>query len=212
MISLAIAQSQRQPASTITVPAQLSTLAEGPLADLALRGAPDAYGELVRRYQGMVYNIAYRLIGDHHEALDVAQEAFVRAFGALASYDQARAFGPWIGRITTNLALNWLQRRRVATLPLGDAPGDGAAATQDRALHDYSAEPERLYLAGEQHELVRRAILALPPHYRAVIELRHFQDCSYDEIALALALPLSDVKSHLFRARRLLRDWLEEHA
>jgi RNA polymerase sigma factor (sigma-70 family) len=130
MISLAIAQSQRQPASTITVPAQLSTLAEGPLADLALRGAP----------------------------------------------------------------------------------GDGAAATQDRALHDYSAEPERLYLAGEQHELVRRAILALPPHYRAVIELRHFQDCSYDEIALALALPLSDVKSHLFRARRLLRDWLEEHA
>ena len=107
----------------------------------------------------------------------------------------------------TNLALNWLVRRHAPELPLaGGEEGDEQAAHD---VPDISAEPERLYLSSEQQARVRGAILALAPHYRAVIELRHFQELSYDEIAAALNVPLSDVKSHLFRARRQLRAWLE---
>lgn len=184
-------------------------LADAQLVTLTLGGHTNAYGELVRRYQSAVYNVVYRLIGDQQEALDLAQEAFVRAYTALASFDRARPFGPWIGRIATNVALNWAQRRRVPTVSLRYGNDDDA---EEVLLPDSTSDPERVYLAGERQARLRQAILALPPHYRAVIELRHFQDRSYEEIAIALAIPLSDVKSFLFRARRLLRQSLEESA
>jgi RNA polymerase sigma-70 factor (ECF subfamily) len=183
-----------------------AALADRQLAALALRGHSEAYGELVRRHQTAVYNAIYRLVGERQDALDLAQEAFVRGYGALDSFDMARPFGPWVTRIAVNTALNWLQRRRVPTVPLAN----GASAVQaERALADETAEPERVYLAGERQAQLRRAILALPPHYRAVVELRHFQDLSYEEIATALGIALSDVKSQLFRARRMLRERLE---
>jgi RNA polymerase sigma-70 factor (ECF subfamily) len=195
----------------------LAALADHQLVTLTLRGRPDAYGELVRRHQSAIYNVVYRLIGDRQEALDLAQDAFVRAYSALGSFDTARQFGPWISRIAANTALNWLQRRRVPTVPLarnsslsdgniaGEADQDG-----ELPLADDTSEPERVYLAAERKALLRGAILALPPHFRAVVELRHFQDLSYEEIAVTLGIALSDVKSHLFRARRMLRDRLEQ--
>lgn len=172
-------------------------------------GRPDAYGELVRRYQTDVFNVIYRLTGEQQEALDLAQETFVRSYHALDTFDITRPFGPWIKRIATNLTLNTLQRRRVTTVTLTRT----SAATDDTTeweLPDRSTEPETIYLTNERDTLVRNAILELPPHYRAVIELRHFQELSYEEIAEALDITLSDVKSHLFRARRHLRQRLEE--
>ena len=185
-------------------------LSDRQLVAQALGGKPDAYGELVRRYQTAVYNVAYRLVGERQEALDVAQDAFVRAYHALRTFDHERPFGPWIGRIAANVALAGLQRRRVPTIPLVRIFG---AATDERdvldaALPDPTRGPEADYLALERGAELRRALLTLSPQYRAVIELRHFQELSYEEIAAALDLPLSDVKSHLFRARRLLRSAL----
>jgi RNA polymerase sigma factor (sigma-70 family) len=155
---------------------------------------------LVRRHQSAVYNIAYRLVGEQQTALDLAQESFVRAFSALDSFDRARPFAPWINRIATNTALNWLERKRVPTVPL-------ERDDTDRTLEipDESNEPARVFLASEQNAQVRRAILGLPPRQRAVIELRHFQELSYEEIAATLGIALSDVKSDLFRARQQLR-------
>jgi RNA polymerase sigma-70 factor (ECF subfamily) len=186
-----------------------AALADHQLITRVLSGQPDAYGELVRRYQAAVYNAAYRLVGDQQDALDLAQEAFVRAYSALGSFDMARPFAPWINRVAVNTALNWLQRRRVPTVPLARGPASAPEANTEWQLADDSAEPERVYLAAEQQAQLRMAILALPPHYRAVVELRHFQDRSYEEIAETLGISLSDVKSHLFRARRLLRERLE---
>ena len=155
-----------------------------------------------------MYNVAYRLVGERQDALDLTQEAFVRAYHALASFDAARPFGPWINRIVANLALNWLQHRRVPTLPLELTLDDGDES-ETRALPDSSKDPERVLLANERHQQLHAAILSLPAHYRAVIELRHFQDLSYDAIAATLNIPVSDVKSHLFRARQMLRKYLE---
>ncbi len=178
---------------------------DGSLAARTLAGDVDAYAELVRRHQTVVYNVAFRLVGERQTALDLAQDAFVRAYRALATFDQVRPFGPWIARVAASVALDWLERKRVPTVPLPRPPGRADGEPGEEALPDESAEPERLYLEAEEREAIRRAILALPPHYRAVVELRHFQELTYDEIASTLGIPLSDVKSHLFRARRLLR-------
>lgn len=188
-----------------------AALADRQLVAQSLRGRPDAFGELVRRHQAAVYNVAYRIVGERQEALDAAQDTFVRAYRALRSFDQERPFGPWIGRIATNVALASVQRRRSLVVPWprrAPRPGDESAA--GAGVPDPAEGPEGAYLAAEQGARLRRAILALPPHYRAVVELRHFQELSYEEIAAALAIPLSDVKSHLFRARRLLRERLGE--
>src|SRR5712691_3233347 len=83
----------------------LDRLTDGELVYLTLNGQPDAYGELVRRYQARVYNIALRMVGDRQDALDLAQDCFVRAYDALRTFDRTRPFAPWINRMVTNLAL-----------------------------------------------------------------------------------------------------------
>jgi RNA polymerase sigma factor (sigma-70 family) len=176
---------------------------DGELVARTRAGERGAYGELVRRHQATVYNIAYRLVGERETARDLAQETFVRAFSALASFDATRPFAPWIHRIATNTALNWLERQHVPTVSLERDDTEPA-----RAIPDESNDPARALLVQEQNAHVRRALIALPPRQRAVIELRHFQDLPYEEIATTLGIPLSDVKSDLFRARQHLRKLL----
>lgn len=169
------------------------------LVALALHGKREAYGELVRRHQTAAYNTARRIVGDSQDALDVTQDAFVRAYDALASFDRSRAFAPWLHTIVTNLALNFVQRKR----PMQELDTEFHASER-------SANPESRALVFEQQQRVRDALLQLPPAWRAVVELRHFQDLSYEEISAALNMPVSDVKSHLFRARQKLRQLFEE--
>ncbi len=166
------------------------------LALLARQGVAEAYGELVRRYQTSVFNVCYRLLAERAESEDLAQEAFLRAHERLESYDPGRPFGPWIRRVAANLCLNRLQRRRPSAVPL-DEEGD-------LPLAEPGAGPEQAREEQERAEALRTAILSLPPHFRAVVELRHFHDLSYEQIAVALQLPVSDVRSHLYRARRQL--------
>jgi RNA polymerase sigma-70 factor (ECF subfamily) len=179
---------------------------EEQLVARAKAGQAEAYGELVRRHQARVYGAVRRVVGEAHEAPDLAQEVFVRAYAAMGSFEDGRPFGPWIGRVAVNLALSWAQRRRLPTVSL--TPDDAGDAPQPPP--DYSAEPERVYLSGERRAAIGAAIAELPPHYRAVVELRHLQGCSYETIAETLGMPLSDVKSHLFRARQMLRRRLED--
>lgn len=164
----------------------------------ARRGDPDAYGQIVRRYQAAVFNVCYRLLHDRAEAEDAAQEVFLRAYSRLETFDPSRPFGPWIGRVAANLCLNRLEARPPASAELDEE--------RDRTP---DADPEAARERAESNEAIRAAIAGLPPRYRAVIELRHFQDLSYADIAAALNLPLSDVKSQLFRARRMLAEKLK---
>lgn len=167
------------------------------LAMQARRGEAEAFGELVRRYQVSVFNVCYRLLGERREAEDLAQEAFLRAYQRLETFDADRAFGPWIRRVAANACLNRLEGPAPADLPLDEE--------RDQAVDH---RPEIAHEQAEQAGTIRAAIHSLPPHYRVVIELRHFQEMSYDEIAAALDIPLSDVKSRLFRARRILAEKL----
>jgi RNA polymerase sigma-70 factor (ECF subfamily) len=164
-------------------------------------GDPEAFGELVQRYQTSVYNVCYRLLGETGAAEDQAQEAFIRAYERLDRYDAERPFGPWVRRVAANLCLNRLGSLKSPALSLDDErdePSLGPAASAA------AADPAAAHEAAELASALRAAIAALPPGYRAVIELRHFHDLSYAEIAAELGLPMSDVKSNLFRARKLL--------
>ena len=165
-----------------------------------------AYGELVRRYQTAVFNTAYRLLGRRVEAEDAAQEAFLRAYRALNRFDLERPFAPWIKRITTNLCLNWLEsaQMRTQTLAAEMSRDDQPVSMDDWAQAAHS--PEQTLVREEQATRLHKAIWALPPRYRAAIELRHFQELSYEEMAEVLERPLSSVKSDLFRARKMLAE------
>jgi len=181
----------------------MSTAEERELTRRAAHGDRAAFGEIVRRHQQAVFNVAYRLLGNRQDAEDAAQETFLRAYQFFGRFNADRPLAPWLKRIAVNVCLNRLESLRpelsLDQVPLRPEPAPG---------------PEEYTLAREVGERLRAEIARLPPRYRAVIELRHFQDLSYEEIAAALHRPLSDVKSDLFRARKLLaerlKDWREQ--
>lgn len=159
------------------------------------RGELEPYGDLVRRYQGSVFNVCYRMLGNPQDAEDLTQETFIRAHSRLDSFDCDRPFIPWARRIAVNLCLNYINRNRRYVLPLDDE--------FERSVSN-ERSPESVTENRERNASLRQEICMLPAHYRAVIELRHFQELSYLEISKALNIPLSDVKSCLFRARKYL--------
>jgi RNA polymerase sigma-70 factor, ECF subfamily len=161
------------------------------------QGDTAAFGELVIRYQSSVFNVCYRIFHEHTEAEDMTQETFIRAHDRLHSFDIERPFRPWICRIAANVCLNHLETQKFTT------------GLDDEKDADKSQSPEHQVEVKERSEQVRRALVSLPSNYRAVVELRHYQEMSYEEIASELKIPLSDVKSNLFRARKLLAEKLK---
>ena len=166
------------------------------LVERTLQGEVSAYGTLVQRYQQSVFNVCYRFMGERQGAEDQTQEAFLRAHDKLGTFKLDKPFGPWIRQVAANLCLNALNRHGPYQLPL----------EEERAMPDEAhwVDPEANRQQQERADRVRQALLKLPPHYRAVIELRHYGEMSYKEIAKSLNLSLSDVRSHLYRARKTL--------
>jgi RNA polymerase sigma-70 factor (ECF subfamily) len=168
----------------------------------AQHGEQRAFDELVRRHREAVITVVYRLCGDVHLAEDAAQEAFVRAWQHLPSYQPRSPFRNWVYRIAINVALDTLRTVRQERAPL---EADAAVSEDDR--------PEALVERAEQAEAVRRAVLSLPPASRAVLVLREYEGLSYREIADTLDIPIGTVMSRLNYARGRLRQalapWLE---
>lgn len=171
---------------------------ETALIHASRQGDSVAYGELVRRHQQAVFSTCYRVLHNRQDAEDMTQETFVRAFGKLHTFDVTRPFGAWVRRVAVNVCLNSRSRRQLEQVPL-DEEWDSAE----------TATPERTVIQRNTTQQLQAAITALPPHYRAVIELRHLQGLSYDDIAKTLDLPVNTVKSHLYRARKLLAERLK---
>lgn len=169
---------------------------DGELVGRVHAGDLEAYGDLVERYQSSVFGVCYRLMGERQSAQDMTQEAFLRAYDRLELFDVSRPFGPWVRQIAANLCLNELNRSRVTTVPLLDEL-DSRSGSEKRG-------PERAQERRETRQSVRAALLDLPPHYRAAIELRHFQELSYAEIGTTLNWTESEVKTNLYRARKEL--------
>lgn len=167
------------------------------LVERCLDGDTEAFGRLVDRYQGVVYNVALRMLGSPEDAWDVAQTTFVKAFEKLHTYKPEYKFFSWIYRIMMNESLNMLQRRKpqVELDPSLAAPGGTPEDELDTKI---------------MAERVQWAVVQLPIDYRRLIVLRHFGNLSYRDIGGALSIPEKTVKSRLFTARRMLRNILLE--
>ena len=164
-------------------------------------GETDAFGLLVRRYQNVMYTVALRMVGNGEDARDVTQDAFVKAYRQLATFDPNYKFFSWMYRIVVNESFNAIRARRP------QEPIDNAVAGK--------GNPFETALAGERHAHIEAALQRLTPEYRSVVVLRHYAGQSYSEIAEALSIPEKTVKSRLFTARQLLGEMLlgwKEHA
>jgi RNA polymerase sigma-70 factor (ECF subfamily) len=172
---------------------------EAQLVQRAGVGDQAAFGVLVERYSGAIYNQAYRMLGDAHEAEDAVQEVFLRAFRRLDTYDPGRRFVTWLLTISSNFCIDRIRRRRHTWMTLDDVAF---------WLPSSEAGPERSALRSEQRDLVQQALLQIPEHYRSVTVLRYWHDLSYQEIAHILSLSEATVKTRLHRARKMLLDAL----
>jgi RNA polymerase sigma-70 factor (ECF subfamily) len=166
----------------------------------AIAGRSDAFGTLVERYERAVYHLAYRTLRDTEEAKDATQEAFFKAYRALRTFRPGAKFSTWIFTIAYHACCDRLARRKRYS----------GAELPDRA--DPAAGPQEQAEIADEARRLRAAIDALPAKYRTVITLFHLQNKQYDEIAAVLDLPLGTVKTHLFRAKELLRRSLENEA
>ena len=181
--------------------AEVVPIEEALLISRARDGDQEAFRQLVERYQGAVYNLAYRMLGDPGDAEDAAQEIFVRIYRQLGRYDPARKFSTWTLAIATNYCIDQLRRRRMQLVPLENIIPWARAR---------EAGPEGEAITQEQRDEVQRLITQLPEKYRAPLVLRYFDELSCAEIADVLGMPEGTVKTQIHRARKALGKLLAE--
>ena len=171
------------------------------LVGQALAGSQEAYYALVSRYSTPAVNLAARIVGDRALAEDLAQEAFVRAFERMASYDRSRRFSSWFLQIVHNVTIDQLRRRRIHTVSIDepDTAGHSRFVVQaSNGAPDVQAERSALAAALEQ------ALQTIRPEYRTAVVLRYQEGMSHPEIAEVMSLPVGTVKTYLHRARKEL--------
>ncbi len=171
------------------------------LVRLTLAGDRQAYGILVERYQAAILRRAQVLLRDPNAAEDAAQEAFVRAYAYLRTYDGRHRLYTWLARIVTNVCLSQLSINQWQTLPL-----EQALAVPTESLRE--DDPELAALADERSKALQTAIAGLPTKYRDVLILRYWHELAYDEIARLTQQSLGAVKTQLHRGRLLLAEQL----
>jgi len=176
------------------------------LIQRALGGDQAAYRQLLEKYRRQVLSLVWRMVSNREEAQDLAQEAFIRAFRSLHTFDVTRSFPAWLFRITTNLCVDHYRRKKLDTVSLV-IESDGEERT--RELESPDAAPDEEYRDKSESERLDRMVRALPAAYRIVILLRHQSDMSYEEIAEALNLPIGTVKARIHRAHKMLREKIE---
>lgn len=172
--------------------------------EAARKGDRNAFGHLVEAYQGPVYNLTYRMLGNPDEAEDAAQETFLRAYRKLDSYDPTRKFSTWLLSIASHYCIDRLRRRRLTWLSLED---EGVPA---ETMTSHQPGPERRALQSEHEAQIQTLLDTLSADYRTVVVLHYWHDLSYEEIAQTTGSTVSAVKSRLFRARRMLAQKLQE--
>ncbi len=160
-------------------------------------GDRDAFAALVERYQAVVLALCLRMTGDRVDALDVSQQAFVKAYGNLERFDPGLPFRPWLLKIATNECIAHLRRQRRQPVPVEQGDLEAAAGTEAGA----GALVEQM----SDRAQVRQAVTELPDPYRSIVLRYYFQEQSYQEIAREMDVPMGTVATHLYRAKQMLR-------
>jgi RNA polymerase sigma-70 factor (ECF subfamily) len=188
--------------------AQREQLDDRALVARILGGDRDLFTQLVARYEKRVVNYVYRITHRYEDAHDMAQEIFVKVFLALDRYDPKFQFSTWLFRIAQNSAIDVLRKKSISEVPLVRTGGDEDDG-KEREFADDGVSPYRALSNKQMSAAIEKAVDNLPPDYRELIQLRHYAELSYEEIASMKKLPLGTVKNKLFRARNLLKDQLD---
>jgi RNA polymerase sigma-70 factor (ECF subfamily) len=187
--------------------AEREQLDDRALVTRILGGDRDLFGVLMARYEKRLINYVYRITHRYEDAHDLTQEIFVKVYMALDRYDPKYQFSTWLFRIAQNSAIDALRKKSIAEVPLA-RPADDEPSGKEREFADDGISPYRALKNKQLSSAIDTAVAKLPPDYRELIQLRHFAELSYEEIASMKKLPLGTVKNKLFRARNLLKDAL----
>lgn len=179
------------------------------LVEKARKGDQEAFEQLVLDNQNRVYSLALRLLGDREEAADLAQEAFVKAWQGLSSFQGESSFATWVYRLTTNVCIDYLRKkkRREAVEPAVSLDDEDSGWAEPA---DWEGDPQKQLEQSERGNALARALERLPEWQRRALMLRELSGLSYQEIGQALELDIGTVKSRISRARLSLRKILLE--
>jgi len=172
------------------------------------QGDLSAFNELVKRYEKLVYNFAYRLTNNYDDANDIAQEALIRVFSAIKSFRGDASFTTWIYRITTNVFLDERKRARAHPHTSLDEHVELEESSIVRQIEDPAPQPLAQIEEKEVGNILNNAVSSLPEYQRTMVVLYHTEQKSYEEIAEIMNLPIGTVKSRLNRARLALKEIL----
>ncbi len=175
----------------------------------ALAGEQQAYYDILKKYRAPLYNLLYRMVHNKMETEDLVQEAFIKAFSSLATFNDEYAFSTWLYKIAINNCIDFFRKRKLKTFPI-DKPIESKDGEFKRELPDVSYRPDKNLLTKEKDQLIEDAISHLPEKYRTAIVLRHHEDKSYEEISELMQIPLGTVKARIFRAREMLKKQLKD--
>ncbi|MCQ2214470.1 MAG: sigma-70 family RNA polymerase sigma factor [Bacteroidales bacterium] len=177
------------------------------LVGRAIAGDQKAYAELLSRYRDSIYFMLLKMVNNKSDAEDLTIEAFGKAFKNIRQYSPNYAFSTWLFKIASNNGIDFLRRKRGFIVSI-----DGDEQKEDSkpmTVIDEGLDPAEAMIKSQIADLVRTVVQKLKPRYRTLVEMRYFQELSYEEIATQLDLPLGTVKAQLFRSRELLYNILK---
>jgi RNA polymerase sigma factor (sigma-70 family) len=175
------------------------------LVQLAVEtGDQKAYANLMHYYRDTIYFMLLKMTNNADDADDLTIEAFGKAFNKLNQYTPEYAFSTWLFKIASNNCIDFIRKRKKELMNLGKGYENGESTELAHLIPSQTLDPEEKFIEKQKIKLMREVVEKLKPHYRRLVELRYFQELSYEEIAEELQLPLGTVKAQLFRARDLL--------
>lgn len=179
------------------------------LVKRAKDGDQDAFSSLMTKYRDSIFYMVLKMVNSRNDAEDLAMESFAKAFNNLSRYDTKYAFSTWLFKIATNNCIDYIRKKKLSTHSI-----DEPIKTEKGEIHSVNIKtehpnPEQKVIKGERVVSVRAAVKRLKPKYRTLIELRYYEELSYDEIAEEMNLPLGTVKAQLYRAKDLLSNIME---
>lgn len=176
---------------------------------LAIEGDQKAYATLLDRYRNSVFHMMLKMVNNRDDAEDLTLEAFGKAFNKLPSYAPRYAFSTWLFKIAINNCIDHIRKKRLNMLSIDDPIEYEGGQDYSNNIKASSLDPEETFIRQQRVQMMRKVLSNLSPKYRLMIELRFFEELSYEEIANELQIPLGTVKAQLFRAKEILFGMLQ---
>lgn len=182
------------------------------LVEAARRGDQKAYAELLGKYRDTIYFMLLKMVSNPSDAEDLTIEAFGKAFKNIDQYTPNYAFSTWLFKIATNNCIDFMRKRRGSTVSLDHSIDPSNGHSPSSSIQADTPDPEANLINQQKVKLMREVVNKLKPRYRTLVEMRYFNEFSYEEIAEELDLPIGTVKAQLFRARELLYNILRHNS